>query len=1053
MAFKPPTETTLDEIIHLTREDYANTSYSCESEIRDEKASYNNQPFNTTLNQVPFDELPVLNDLIGSFPARICYAQNITIYQRRIPNESRPTLVAQRDTLLMVQPLSPPSSAISVTGRSANGATLGVVVLEPPERLPQVDSPGNTNIIYARNMWTGILPAHWINPGLSLIFNISGQTGTLNNILIGAPNEVIFQTIDIGMLIEPRNNYPFANSAALHLDYYQKIPVSRLIVGEYESVHFNRVVLPNGTIYTTRSATNGGWHTGDMREYIAKILISQGINFANYGINSSDSTSELPGYVAFMITAHNARGVYANGVQVHGGSGGNGMLTIDDSLGNEWSHEAGHAYSLGHFPGEWQGSSHQRAVPGVINAGWGWDRHNNRFIANFFWDRGGNQTCCGGSIPPFQGNRFNTDAMASGYPSSPLSYYTLHTPYVLNVIQNFIERYAVFSKNSPTGFKVWNPQTREFINYTNYVRAPAYLISRQPQFNIIATANDPNGNYIRNQLLRIGAVDIRPSNGNWTQNVRLPAAELQLENSVVFVDNGAQLTINILVNNQIFPVMYRHTSTFVVQNGNWIQQANNAALPLNVIPQDDAGVVDPCNILYKEGGECNWPINPYNRGQNECGWTGMDSYNPNKDESTWIDNGNPYNYNKSNKCGGENGMDSSIHSKSELGCGMTGLHRDKSDNCHPEDFENFECGVRTPNGSPYCTLTSPPPALFSSNAVYRIDRQAQLTLLENDTNGSYISERLQSYQEVEIITSDGNWISRIAFPSAAQVPPGRIISFTNRATWNVVLIVNGQQTTYATGGNVRYVSENNAWRRPLDNSDPIGTRIPRHFGVPVTTLVGYYDPENSLPNIIYPALHGGYGFVYAPNTDINSNNCYLRIHTVNGIVHYQLARGRINTSAMNKFHVNIRQSDRPSRAEIVVRGNIVTSLVLNFPRRSLGYTVNGIRSTSVKYVIDKADIAELSTSMKKMTDYFTEYFTVSISPAKNDQLTHIKLPSFAYEGQRLVIAKKVCSPLTVTLGDERQFIISRGESATFVYTENCWQKEIAELAECAYDKR
>ncbi|WP_339051513.1 M66 family metalloprotease [Rickettsiella endosymbiont of Xylota segnis] len=1031
MEFKPATETSSDEMRCIRKEDYTKASYLSEIKNENEPPLYNNQISNATLNQVVFDELPIINDLTGSFAARICYAQNIIIYQRRIPNESRPTLVAQRDTLLMVQPLSPPSSAISVTGRSANGSTLGIVVLEPPESLPQVDSPGNTNIIYARNMWTRILPAHWINPGLTLTFNVSGQTSTLNNIIIGAPNEVIFQTIDIGMLIEPRNNYPFANSPALHLDYYQKIPVSRLIVGEYESVHFNRVVLPNGTIYTTRSATNGDWHTGDMREYIAKILISQGINFANYGINSSDATSELPGYVAFMITAHNARGVYANGVQVHGGSGGNGMLTIDDSLGNEWSHEAGHAYSLGHFPGEWQGSSHQRAVPGVINAGWGWDRHNNRFIANFFWDRGGNQTCCGGSIPPFQGNRFNTDAMASGHASSPLSYYTLHTPYVLNIIQNFVEQYAVFSKDSPTGFKIWNSQTREFINYTNYVRAPAYIISRQSQFNIIATANDPNGNYIRTQLLRMGAVDIIPSNGNWTQNVRLPAAELQLENSIVFVDNGAQLTINILVNNQIFPVMYRHTSTFVVQNGNWIQQTNNAGLPLNIIPQNDIGVADPCNILYKEGGECNWPINPCNRGQNECGWNSIDPYNADKTEYNWKDNKDHYNQNSGSKCGSERRIDSHL------------IHNESV------DFENFECGVRTPNGSPYCTLTSSPPSLFSSNAVYRINTQAQLALLENDTNGTYISERLQSYEEVEIITSDGNWISRIAFPSAAQVPPGRIISFTNRATWSVELIVNGQQTTYATGESVRYVSENNVWRRPLDNSDPIGTRIPRHFGVPVTTLVGYYDPENSLPSTIYPALHGGYGFVYAPNTDINSNNCYLRIHILSGIVHYQLARGRINTNAMNKFHVNIRQSDRPTRAEIVVRGSVVTSLALNLPRRPLGYTVNGIRSNSVKYVIDKADIIELNTSMKKMMDYFSEYFTVSISPTKNDQLTHIELPQFAYEGQRLVIAEKVCSPLTVILGDQRQFIIPRGERATFVYSENCWEKETAKIEKCA----
>ncbi|WP_339051427.1 M66 family metalloprotease [Rickettsiella endosymbiont of Xylota segnis] len=842
MKFNPTTETNFDKIVHTETQDYAKAFYSSEIKSENEVPLYDNNQFaKANSNQVAFNELPILNDLDGSFEARISYAQNITIYQRTIPEDRRPTLVAQRDTLIMVQPLIVPSSVISVTGKSAKGSMLGVIVLEPPENLPVVDSPDNTSIIYANNVWTGILPAEWINPGLTLIINDTDKMSTLNNIIIGAPNEVIFQTIDIGMLTTPRNKYSFADTPALHLDYYQKIPVSRLIVGEYESVHFSHVVMPDGTEYTNQSSTNGGWHEGDMRQSIAKVLISKGINFANYGLNSSDATQEGPiSYVAFMITAHNARGVYANGIKVHGGSGGGGILTIENSVGNEWSHEAGHAYSLGHYPEQWRGSSHRRAIPDVTNAGWGWDRRNNRFIANFYWDKDGHQTCCGGSIPPFEGNRFNTDAMAGGVASSPLSSYTLHTPYTLSIMQNYIEQQAVFSKKSPTGFKIWNPQTLEYVNYTHYIEKDAFIISSQSQFNKIA--NDPDGKFIRTHLLKMGKVNILPSDGNWTRNVCLPVAEYQLEDSIVYVRSNAGYTMHIFVNNEEYLVSYRHYSVFEVKNSNWKVRVNNQNVSQNYIEATQAP--GPSHLLCKDG------------------------------------------------------------------------------NDYGVDFQN--------------------------------------------------------------------------------------------------------KTSEKIDGSI---------------SDFFTTRVPLELGVPVTTLVGYYDPDNILPSTIYPALHGGYGFVYAPTTDKELNACYLRVHTSNGIVNYQLAGGRFNENTMNKFHVNISESDRPSKAEIVVHEKIVASLTINGPNKPLGYTINGIQSDSIIKVTDKTDIYELNNSREKMASYFAKYFIVNISATENHQLSCIKLPQFAYDGQRLVITENLCSSINVLLDDERQFIVSKGESVTFIYIENSWEKE------------
>ncbi|TOL39585.1 hypothetical protein CGH97_27145, partial [Vibrio parahaemolyticus] len=65
-----------------------------------------------------------------------------------------------------------------------------------------------------------------------------------------------------------------------------------------------------------KATGEGGGHDGNMRHEIAKDLISDGINSANYGINSSQASapSFLP---TFQVTMHNSVGVYENGIQHH----------------------------------------------------------------------------------------------------------------------------------------------------------------------------------------------------------------------------------------------------------------------------------------------------------------------------------------------------------------------------------------------------------------------------------------------------------------------------------------------------------------------------------------------------------------------------------------------------------------------------------------------------------------------------------------------------------------------------------------------------------------
>ena len=97
-----------------------------------------------------------------------------------------------------------------------------------------------------------------------------------------------------------------------------------------------------------------------------------------------EQRSAQPGLFNQRIIHHSA-GLYANGRAEHGLSGGNGMATIYSSSGNELSHELGHSYGLGHYPGQ------NGSLPGdaaTINAthhadsGWGWNAYRDAMRTN-----------------------------------------------------------------------------------------------------------------------------------------------------------------------------------------------------------------------------------------------------------------------------------------------------------------------------------------------------------------------------------------------------------------------------------------------------------------------------------------------------------------------------------------------------------------------------------------------------------------------------------------------------------------------------------------------
>ena len=97
-------------------------------------------------------------------------------------------------------------------------------------------------------------------------------------------------------------------------------------------------------------------------------------------------------------------------------------------------------------------------------------------------------------------------------------------------------------------------------------------------------------------------------------------------------------------------------------------------------------------------------------------------------------------------------------------------------------------------------------------------------------------------------------------------------------------------------------------------------RTPADQGVPVTTLLGYYDPEATLETHVYPALHGAYGNTFDPDSEdeIGKSTCYATItNESQENMKYALKGYRKQPGNMNKLHINIAESFNPNKISII----------------------------------------------------------------------------------------------------------------------------------------
>jgi hypothetical protein len=224
---------------------------------------------------------------------------------------------------------------------------------------------------------------------------------------------------------------------------------------------------------------------------------------------------------------------------------------------------------------------------------------------------------------------------------------------------------------------------------------------------------------------------------------------------------------------------------------------------------------------------------------------------------------------------------------------------------------------------------------------HTIDVSEKIDAQIDDLTSGKLASLLAEYDLVSVAMQDGKWTKTVELPPASSANRGRTVALDHGATYNSFLVLNGGQITMSRGFKANYTSDGKRWSKGQAEFRQI-ERKPKAFGVPVTTLVGYYDPRNEMVSFIYPALHGAYGFTYPEDRDhVDDRGCYLLVETSDGPLRFRLASHRINPKVMNKFHVNVPESSKPRSVSVVCRGKVADKKMLTGATEPLSFTVQG----------------------------------------------------------------------------------------------------------------
>ena len=561
-------------------------------------------------------------DLVGDFQAMIQFGQNHTVDPQGNEAKNMPRLTAEKEALLLVTPTLEMGDINKLAAEIyKDGGLLRTVNLADPTQIPDTDQTNTDQrprVSYSKRAWSTKLNWDEVQGGLKIrIVDEQNRSGELleNKIDFAAPGELVLTNIRLGMLTDaPQSwgHYMLRDPERAGSDYFQTIPAAQMTVAKYDDLKLDRVMVANGTIYDSVSNSNGGVYEGDMRENTGKSTFGVGINLANWGVTSASMHSQEQPQLTQNVNAHHARGKYANGESNHGLSGGNGMLTLIDSVGNEFSHEIGHHYGLGHYPGK-VGEDYFWAEHHA-NSGWGYNSVRNKMRSNLDWPRNNVGDGLTGKRTFLSTYGYGRDAMSGGSHSGAYSDYTHYTGYSTKIkIQPAFDR-AIFDADSPTGYKKWNADLRKM-----------EVIQPKVPRSTNVWYNSADGNYLKARLQGVpvftilGGYDpvvqkgiIYPAaRGNWGNVFDLPTPNNSLEAAscwlAVTYSNNAFNTIALAPNRMNGNANKFHVNLAIAEDPKkvdlYCKKANEAQMLLSSIDIGQySDAIKPAVTFGKEHG-------------------------------------------------------------------------------------------------------------------------------------------------------------------------------------------------------------------------------------------------------------------------------------------------------------------------------------------------------------------------------------------------------------------------------------------------------------------
>ncbi len=354
-------------------------------------------------------------------------------------------LTGDRAALVLLEPSSDVASeGLKLEVIGANDAVLATVAMNAPDRLPNSEGGGSR---YSNAMYSALLPAQWLEPGLRVRFATPKSQSAVQSVLVGASPRFTIYSLPFYLFGATTALLPLeqakAPDQATQDEYFAKVPVSsvRLVnhpAGSWSSA--NLVIAPrsvNGVANAAYVASTPSDYDKNGKDGYAGMDAVLRILGAIRNAGGDSSTANQ--YYGALIQ----RGLSGQRVDTGGGLGGGHLGSGDHLYSGIFFHEQGHAFGMPHAADGYASQQYPYVGGSLKGSSWGYDAIRNQLLSPLIPSTSSDCRGCqtrAGQVLDAQGRCVKQDPMQSGAGSQDPSYkFAMFSDFNAAVVQRYFE--------------------------------------------------------------------------------------------------------------------------------------------------------------------------------------------------------------------------------------------------------------------------------------------------------------------------------------------------------------------------------------------------------------------------------------------------------------------------------------------------------------------------------------------------------------------------------------------------------------------------------------